>query len=1295
MNTNPEDLHFCVSARILAATGLTRLLAPLLCLGATGVLAQTAVVTNATEAALRAALANGGTVQFACDGTITLGSPITIASNTVLDGIGHQITISGNQTVRVFQVPTNVAFTLANLAIANGVGTNGGGLYNDGGVVTATNCLFSGNAARQGATTSTAPSLGGAICNAGGQLTLLRCVFADNGAYGGLYYSPGTSPGCDGCGGAVFNRATLWGSECSFTRNSAAGGNAVPSPYAPPFPSTAFSGGAARGGAIDNAGWLLLERSLLASNSVTGGLGAQGASNGTVPPNVGPGQWGGDGGDAYGGALSSTGVTAVVNCTLAWNRATGGAAGAGGAGSKFWFQGVYYTYPDGGPGSSGDGVGGIWSDSVTSISLTNCTLAQNTGNGGGGGANSAGGLSAWQIQLVNTLLATNWPMNCGSTTADLGHNISSDASFPFNGSGSQNSVDPQVTPLADNGGPTLTMALLCTSPAIDAGDIASAPAIDQRGVSRPAGSAADIGAYEFPPTPPGIVIPPTNQTAAIGTTAVLAVTANGSPRLAYQWFFNLTNFVSNATNSTLVLADVQSAQTGDYLVVVTNLFGAVTSSPALLTVVAQPPVLTAWPSNQTAVLASTVQLAGAAVGSLPMGYQWFFNTNTALDNGANAVLTLTNVQLAQAGTYTVVATNAFGAVTSPPAVLTVVGIPPAIVSSPANQAGMLGSALDFSVSATGSPPLAYQWFWFGTNALADATDAVLHLVDLQYDQAGPYRVVVTNAFGAATSSVALLTVTPPGTTAVANPTEAELRTALAAGGRVIFACDGTITLSNRITIATNVLLDGAGRQVALSGGNATQLFYVNSGVTFSLANLALANGAGVNGGALYNAGGVVNSTNCVFSGNRAIGPAGVGIGVNGTAAAGGAIYNDGAVVVSQCAFLENRAEGGRGSDGSGIAMEIPPPAGVGAAGSGGAVYSVGTATVERSLFASNSAVGGVGGAGSAGSYYISPYYQYATPGGRGGTGAGGAFYNVGQASLVNCTVAWNRGAGGSGGTGGYMAGPVPYINFGPAGGAGGDGIGGICTATGLLSLTNCTAACNSGAGGPGGSGGPCNFQGPGGPGGGGAGGVAVTGAPAALINCLLSTNAGIGASGGYGSLNGDRYHVIYGYGPTGYSNGNLRGSLLDAGHNLSSDASAGLTNITSLMSTDPRLGPLANNAGPTLTMIPLLGSPAINGGDSAAAPLLDQRGYPRPFGPADIGAVEYWPPGPYLLISRSGPAALNIQVATGIPGQSCRLLASSNLLDWVPVATNKVGANGMAFFSDQLGWTRFYRAVVP
>src|SRR5450759_4051405 len=160
------------------------------------------VVTNYTETNLRAAMAGGGTVTFACDGTITLSNTITISADTILDGSGHQITISGNNSVRVFHVNNDVSFTAMNLTIANGRSTDGAGILNSGSVKLQ-NCVFTANTVR-GLTTfpgDGADKSGGAIYNAG-SLTASSCSFLSNSASGGMGYSwvgqghpPQTYPG--------------------------------------------------------------------------------------------------------------------------------------------------------------------------------------------------------------------------------------------------------------------------------------------------------------------------------------------------------------------------------------------------------------------------------------------------------------------------------------------------------------------------------------------------------------------------------------------------------------------------------------------------------------------------------------------------------------------------------------------------------------------------------------------------------------------------------------------------------------------------------------------------------------------------------------------------------------------------------------------------------------------------------------------------------------------------------------------------------------------------------------------
>ena len=87
---------------------------------------------------------------------------------------------------------------------------------------------------------------------------------------------------------------------------------------------------------------------------------------------------------------------------------------------------------------------------------------------------------------------------------------------------------------------------------------------------------------------PCIVRPPQTQTAEAGSTIRLQVIADGFPALRYQWFFNRTTALNDGTNSFLILPNVQPSQAGVYAVVVTNLSGAVTSAPAMLSVI--PPV---------------------------------------------------------------------------------------------------------------------------------------------------------------------------------------------------------------------------------------------------------------------------------------------------------------------------------------------------------------------------------------------------------------------------------------------------------------------------------------------------------------------------------------------------------------------------------------------------------------------------------------------------------------------------------------------------------------------------------
>src|SRR2546428_752414 len=126
---------------------LARLLIALCCLESFSNSARAdGTITTCDQSSLETALAGGGNVTFACSGVIVLTNTISITTDTVLDGTGQSVTISGNDRVRLFNVGSNASFTIVNLTLAHGndVGTNsdnqtpggggyGGAVFIDGG----------------------------------------------------------------------------------------------------------------------------------------------------------------------------------------------------------------------------------------------------------------------------------------------------------------------------------------------------------------------------------------------------------------------------------------------------------------------------------------------------------------------------------------------------------------------------------------------------------------------------------------------------------------------------------------------------------------------------------------------------------------------------------------------------------------------------------------------------------------------------------------------------------------------------------------------------------------------------------------------------------------------------------------------------------------------------------------------------------------------------------------------------------------------------------------------------------
>ncbi len=166
---------------------------------------------------------------------------------------------------------------------------------------------------------------------------------------------------------------------------------------------------------------------------------------------------------------------------------------------------------------------------------------------------------------------------------------------------------------------------------------------------------------------PAITTQPTSQTVSTGSNATLSVAATGSPAPTYQWRKNGV-LVSGATSSSLTLSNVQASDAGSYTVVVTNLAGIVSSTPATLTVNAAGPAITSQPQSQTLSLGANATLSVSASGT-GIGYQWR-KEGAAIAGATASTHSLGAASAATMGFYSVALTSASG--TAESAIATVV-----------------------------------------------------------------------------------------------------------------------------------------------------------------------------------------------------------------------------------------------------------------------------------------------------------------------------------------------------------------------------------------------------------------------------------------------------------------------------------------------------------------------------------------------------------------------------------------------------------------------------------------------
>ena len=253
------------------------------------------------------------------------------------------------------------------------------------------------------------------------------------------------------------------------------------------------------------------------------------------------------------------------------------------------------------------------------------------------------------------------------------------------------------------------------------------------------------------------------------------VVAVGTGPLSYQWRRNGIRLsdgpnIVGTTGDTLIIYEVSNANAGTYSVDVANALGkSVTSAEAILTAIA-PPRITTQPQSQEVNQGVSVVFIVVAGGTAPLRYQWFFNYTQPIPGATNSYLTLVNVHPVDEGDYTVVVTNqAVGyAAVSQGATLTV-DVPPTIVDQPDGETVVEGDDVLFSVVADGTDdfdhPMTYQWRKNGY-AIGGETDDTYINYGVTAADAGSYSVKIENVAGEVVSTNAILTVLIPPTITV-------------------------------------------------------------------------------------------------------------------------------------------------------------------------------------------------------------------------------------------------------------------------------------------------------------------------------------------------------------------------------------------------------------------------------------------------------------------------------------------------------------------------------------------------
>jgi hypothetical protein len=353
---------------------------------------------------------------------------------------------------------------------------------------------------------------------------------------------------------------------------------------------------------------------------------------------------------------------------------------------------------------------------------------------------------------------------------------------------------------------------------------------------------------------PPIVDPLGDVTAEVGQSISYYTWISSHTPYTLQWYKDGSP-ISNATNRSLSLSNLKLTDAGLYTVIATNKGGNTTSQASRLTVnPARPPQITSQPRNLSIWEGDTGRFSVSYSGSTPMTFLWYKN-GVAITGATSSDYYWYSSKRSDAGTYSVVISNAAGTVTSDAATLDV--IPPPVASISLSRQVFINLGESFNLSANINPynvAYTYQWYFEG-RPIAGATSSSYNVSQATSAHLGNYLIIATNARGgtsSATCSVVLRNNTTPvsgawiGTARVldlaffayANPARLEIYdlqtetwrpsvplssapTALCEGAdKLYYACTGALYSLDPTTLSSTLL-------TASLGSRATGLCYLN------------------------------------------------------------------------------------------------------------------------------------------------------------------------------------------------------------------------------------------------------------------------------------------------------------------------------------------------------------------------------------------------------------------------------------------------------------------------------------